>query len=150
MNQAVAIDKSRPNVGFILLFAVALLQVAVTLVFLLGARSEVQFEGNTGVAWAELSRAYPSVAAEFAMVRHANLLANVAMGLFALGILYYPFRAGRRWAWITMWILPAYMALIAVDRAQHGNDPALAWMAAVLILVAVAALLISYPKFFRK
>jgi hypothetical protein len=150
MNQYVAVEKSRPRVGFILLFAVALLQSAVTLFYLLATGPELHFAGNTGIAWAEFSRANPTVAGEYAMTRYASLAANLAMGLFALAILYFPFRDGRRWAWFTLWILPAYLSLIALNRAQNGNDPALIWMAALLILVAVAGLLISYPAFFRR
>ena len=150
MDHVLAVEKSRPNLGSLLLFAVALLQSIVTLFFLLFSPAEVQFEGNTGVAWEELSRAYPTVAAEFAMIRFANLLANLAMGLFSLAVLYFPFREGQRWAWFAMWMLPAYLALVAISRAQNGNDPALVLMAGLLILISVAGLVISYPSFFRR
>ncbi len=141
--------RTRTPYGWIILFVVALLQMTASF-FLLLARGPEIFEADTGVAWAELVQQYPTVAAQFAMAQEASLVANLALGLLSLLVVYFSFRDGQRWAWFAMWILPASMVPGTISLLRTENQAGTAVFGGVFILLAVAGLLISYPTFFAK
>lgn len=141
--------KTNRNYGWMLLFIVALLQSISGAFLLLFSGAEV-FENDTGVAWAELMNVYPSVAAQFSMTQQSSLVTSLAVGLFSLAVTYFAFREGQRWAWYTMWLLPASMAPGTISLAQTENQAGFAVLGGVFILFAVAGLLISWRKFFPR
>ena len=135
------------NPGRIILFAVALLQTVTVLSLLLFSGSET-FEADTGVAWAELVQAYPTVAIQFEMAQQASLVANLAIGLFSLLIVYFAIRQGQRWAWYAMWILPVSMVPGTISLLRTENQASVAVFGGVFILIAVIGLLLLYPTVF--
>ena len=80
--------------GWILLFLVALFQVLVGLLQLVSDNS-ITFENDTGVAWAELTKVFPTVAYQFSMAKQSSLVANIAVGLLSMAIIYFAFRDGQ-------------------------------------------------------
>ncbi len=71
--------------------------------------------------------------------------------LFSL-ITWFPYRAGERWAWATMWLLPAWsLAAVAVPlvfglaEGQSLTGPMLS--GPILALIAAIALLIDARRF---
>lgn len=137
------------NYGWVLLFVVALLTTLSGLFVWIGS-GPATFEADTGVAWDELSRVFPSVATQFATAQQGSLVGTIAVGLFALAITYFPFRGGQRWAWFTMWVLPAFMVPGSVSLARTENQAAIAFLGVAFILIAVAGQVLSIRAFFPK
>lgn len=135
------------RMGWILVFAVAFLQTIGGAFQLLGNR-QVVFEADTGVAWSELSQAFPTVATQFAMNNQASLVGATAVGLFSMAVAYFALRAGQRWAWFAMWIMPAYMTPGIISLAGTENQAAFAVLGGVFVLLAAIGLLISYRPIF--
>jgi hypothetical protein len=113
--------KTNSNTGWMILFIVALLQ-AVAAFFLLLGSGPTTFEADTGVAWAELARVFPTVAVQFEMAQQASLVGNLAIGLLCLLISYFALREGQRWAWFALWILPDSMVPGTLSLLRTENQ----------------------------
>lgn len=134
--------QTRRNVGWVLVFVVALLQTVSAAMLLLFSGSDT-FESDTGVPWSELASVFPTVADQFTMSQQASLVATLALGLISLSVTYFALRDGQRWAWFTMWILPASMIPGMVSLAQSEYQAGVAVFAAGLILIAAVGLVLS-------
>jgi hypothetical protein len=81
--------------------------------------------------------------------------ANLAvMGLALTVIVLVPYRAGRTWAWWTLWLIPAWTAAVFALNAAFGVAPGQAppppmLSGPILGAIAVAALLVDRPRSFR-
>jgi hypothetical protein len=137
--------QTRQKAGWVLVFGVALLQT-ISAGFLLLFSGPATFESDTGVSWAELSGAFPTVADQFSGAQQASLVATLALGLVSLSVTYFALRDGQRWAWFTMWLLPASMIPGMVSLAQSESQVGVAVFAGGLILVAVVGLVLSYGQ----
>lgn len=135
--------KTSSNLGWIILFIVALLQAVAAFFLLLGNRAAT-FEADTGVAWSELVQAFPTVATQFEMAQQASLVGNLAIGLLCLFISYFALRRGQRWAWFTLWILPASLLPGTISLLRTENQAGVAVFGGLFILLAVIGLLLSY------
>ncbi len=79
------------------------------------------------------------------------------VGLLALGLLlalvtWFPYRAGERWSWRAMWVLPAWAASFLVVPMLYGLAPGQALTPAmlsgpVIALLAAAALVVDAGRF---
>ena len=67
-----------------------------------------------------------------------------AFNLYALIVILIPFRRGEKWAWLTTWILPAGLALPAL------NDPNIAILYIAVAAVCVLGMLLTMREFFSK
>jgi hypothetical protein len=81
----------------------------------------------------------------------ANL---TVIGVALTAIVLVPYRAGRPWAWWTLWVYPAWtLAVLALNLAfgvAPGQAPPPPMLSApILGAIAVAALLIDRGRFFR-
>jgi len=135
--------EARRNSGWVLLLVVAALRTLGGLMLLL-LSGPATFESDTGIAWSELNDVYPTVATQFSTAQQASLIGSLAIGLFSLAITYFALRDGQRWAWWTMWILPASILPSILSLAQMGEQAWVAVFGAIVILLAVAGLLLSY------
>lgn len=74
------------------------------------------------------------------------------IGVLLLAILLVPYRAGRRWAWWALWILPAWSfgipgLYVAVGLAPSQPPPPPLISGPVLGAIAAAALLVDRRRF---
>ena len=67
----------------------------------------------------------------------------VGFEILALVIILVPFRRGERWAWWTLWLLPALWVCLFVLSADLIG-------LLVLALISVTGLLLSWRRFFPK
>ena len=141
--------EKRRSPGWPLVFVVAAIQTLSGLMLLL-ASGPATFENDTGIAWSELKNAYPTVATQFSSVRQASLIGTLGIGLFSLMITFFALRDGQRWAWWTMWILPASFLPSILSLAQMGDQAWVAVLGGVLVVLAVAGLLLSIRVGFPK
>lgn len=90
-----------------------------------GAAADVGIpQGLTGRTVEELEAESPDAYGLFDFMTRANGWSLVMLGLLLSAIVVVPFRRGDRWAWWTMWLLPAWSAVIPVFYVVAGTDPA--------------------------
>jgi len=141
--------EERRNSGWVLVFVVAVIRTLGGLMLLLFS-GPATFEGDTGIAWSELNDVYPTVATQFSTAEEAALIGSLAIGLFSLAVTYFALRDGQRWAWWTMWILPASLLPSILSLAQMGEQAWVAVFGGVVVLLAAVGLLLSYRVAFPK
>jgi hypothetical protein len=78
------------------------------------------------------------------------------LGLMVAALAAGPLRRGERWAWYTLWLFPAGLALSYVNLLLSGafdapgeGDAAFIWWA-LLFIVAVSSLLLATPRVFGR
>jgi hypothetical protein len=76
----------------------------------------------------------------------------VVIGLLLASILACPYRAGSRWAWRTMWLLPAWAVavpglIVAVGTVPGAGLPPPAISGPIVAAVAAGALLADRKRF---
>jgi hypothetical protein len=69
-----------------------------------------------------------------------------AFNLYALVVIWIPFRRYERWAWYTTWILPAGLALPAILESNPGIVIFYSTVSAVLVLGLLLTLRDFFPK----
>jgi hypothetical protein len=76
------------------------------------------------------------------------------MGVALTAIVLVPYREGRSWAWWTLWLFPAWTVAVFGLNAAFGVAPGQAppppmISGPILGAIAVGALLVDRPRFFR-
>jgi hypothetical protein len=100
--------------GWLVLFVFGILLMLTTLVNITFESGPRQFELDTGVAWAEFSQTYPTIAAAYRLAQRLYQAGFFGLTLFALVITFFGLRRGYRWAWAALWILPGTLAVTTV------------------------------------
>ena len=111
--------------------------------------------GLTGMTIEELEAQSPAAYRMFDFFTRVNGWSLVLVGVLVSTILFIPFRRGERWAWWTMWLLPAWAIgaavfyVVAGVQADQPPPPPLVSGPIVAVLTA-AILLFSAPRFFGR
>jgi len=136
------------QVGWTLVFAVACIQVLAGGALLLGS-TQASFEQDTGVGWSVVEAAFPTVTAQFEIVSQSSLAGAFVVGLYAVLVCAFGLRAGQRWAWSAMWLMPAFMLPGIFGLLATDNQQAYGYFGLALVAVAALGLLLSIPGVFR-
>jgi hypothetical protein len=109
--------------------------------------------GVVGMTPAELEAEGPHAYRMYDVTLRGGGLSLVMLGALMTAILRFAFRRGQRWAWWTMWLLPAWAIsvsvaglLIGVAPGQPPAPPVVSGF--VLGIFAGVMLLVSAPSFF--
>lgn len=141
--------KAYQRYAWILLFVLEILLALNILIVIALAADPATFEMDTGVAWAEFSAAYPTVATAYRLEQTLAYVGYLSLALLALFVTYFAFRQGRRWAWVALWVLPGALALTAVLLALSDQPGLGAYYGGFAIVVAIG-LLLPIRQFFPK
>ncbi len=76
-------------------------------------------------------------------------LGFLGLSLFATSIAYFPYRRGERWAWYTMWIVPAVM-ILATLREFATDQPGIGLLYLGFTALALVGLLLPFRVFFPR
>lgn len=79
--------------------------------------------GLTGLTLDELRAQDPAGYRLFDFFTRTQGILLVVSGALLTVILVIPYRAGRRWAWWTAWVLPAWTAAVTAAYLAVGVDP---------------------------
>jgi len=109
--------------------------------------------GVVGMTPSELEAEGPHAYRMYDLTLRGGGLSLVFIGALMAAILVFAFRRGQRWAWWTMWLLPAWAIsvsvgglLIGVAPGQPPAPPVVSGF--VLGIFAGVILLVSAPRFF--
>ena len=109
----------------------------------------------TGMTLAEL-RAESAIGLElFDFMTRVNGWSLILLGGLLTVILLVPFRREERWAWWTMWAIPAWSAGVAVSYLVVGVQPDVPppppmVSGPIVAVLSAAILLLSAPRFFGR
>jgi hypothetical protein len=111
--------------------------------------------GLTGLTPAELERDSAPAYRLLDFFTRTQGSALVHMGVIETAVLLFAFRRDLRWAWWTMWLLPAWAAGIFVFCLVAGvvpgqTPPPPMLSGPVFAVLAAAVLVVSAPRFFRR
>jgi len=137
------------KVGRILLFISSLLYTLVIMFvisLLLANGREAFMLDDFGGAWVILSQKYPNVADDFFHIMKREFAGLLCSGLFSLTMIKFAFNRENRWAWFTLWLLPAIM----IEDIQYAieKQTGLEYLFGGLALLAIMGLVLSYRTFF--
>ena len=109
--------------------------------------------GVTGMTPAQLEAEGPNAYRMYDLTLRSQGSSLAVVGGLMGAILLFGFRRGQRWAWWTMWLLPAWMVsasmvglLIGVAPGQPPPPPVVSGF--VLAIMSGVILLASAPSFF--
>jgi len=110
--------------------------------------------GLSGMTLEELQSESAAVYRLFDFYTRLNGWSMVGFGLVATCVLLLAYRRNQRWAWWTMWTLPAWAAGVFVFFLVAGTDPTQPppppmISGPIFAIVAAAVQLVSAPRFFR-
>ena len=105
-----------------------------------------QLEAETGLTAAELESDYAVLVERQAAQEQVLAVGFLGFSLFATAIAFGPYRAGDRWAWNALWILPGTLLLTAAVMMINGSM-SIGGFYAVLGLITTATLLVGRSAF---
>ena len=110
--------------------------------------------GLTGLSLSELEAESAAGYRLFDFFTRTNGFSLLLLGLLGSAILLFAFRRDQRWAWWTMWLLPAwslgvatFYILAGVEPKQPPPPPMVS--GPIVAALSAAILLVSRPRFFR-
>ena len=108
----------------------------------------------TGMSWNELHAQSPRLANMIELMLKMDGAALTLVSLLSMAICLTSYRKGERWAWFALWVIPLWYLLIAffiqsVDKLPNSGTPVPVISGSILASICVAALGLSYRKFFR-
>ncbi|HEY8170051.1 MAG TPA: hypothetical protein VIH24_02995 [Candidatus Limnocylindria bacterium] len=108
----------------------------------------------TGMTLAELEAESAAVYLLFDFFTRVNGFSLLLLGLFATAVLVFAYRRQKRWAWWTMWLLPAWAAGAAlfyvVAGLAPGQPPPPPMISGPIVAVLASVLLLATAgPFFR-
>src|SRR5213594_91962 len=113
----------------------------------------VLFQRLTGTTWTDLQATDPGAANLIDYQVRASGMHLLIVGILSVAVSLTGFRKGERWAWYAMWVWPLWTVLVilllsgAATQAGPGT-PVPILSGSILLVISLAALAISYRKFF--
>lgn len=98
---------------------------------------------TTGVPWDEVVAKDETAVTLLRGVSRVAGLAFLALGILVVTVASIPFRRGQRWAWLALWVVPAFMFGLLLHE-RKGDFVA---MPTILLVLSLAALLLSSRTF---
>lgn len=100
--------------------------------------------GTTGIPWDEVVAEDGTTMTLLRGVSRVTGLAFLALGILVVTMASIPFRRGERWAWLALWVVPAFM----LGLLLHERSGGFVAMPAILLVLSLAALLLPSRTFF--
>ena len=104
----------------------------------------------TGISWSELEASFPEATelARFLFGSVGNL--KTSWSLLVLAIILMPFRKGEKWAWYTMWLVPAVLVSQGIWYSVYLGDFNEMLRYIPIVTLALVGLFLPYRKFFPR
>jgi hypothetical protein len=144
------VEKFYQRNAWILLFALGIISISFSLLFILLGGSLLDYleiRGVTGMTWNQVVASSPKLANEINLVARAGYGFTDLLGAVLLTMVSMrSYRKGERWAWYAMWIVPLALGSITVTGFSSG---ATGWPIFFgLFVVALLGVVLPYKKFF--
>jgi len=138
--------------AWIIFLALGLLWLVVGLVAVFDPEGifERDAQSVTDVPWSELKTSDP-VAADFVIFVYGEMgLLKISWSFFVLVITLTGYRRAEKWAWYTMWSVPALLVSNAFFSAIYIGDASEALEFVPITTITLVGLLLPYRRFFPR
>ncbi len=138
--------------GWVVYLALGLLWLVVGLVQVFGPGELLRTDAQliTDMSWIELKASSP-VATDLVRFHYGQMgLLKTSWSLLVLAITLTGYRKGEKWAWYTLWLVPALLVWNAFLNVNFLGDvnQALQWIP--ITAISLMGLLLPYRTFFPK
>ncbi len=138
--------------GWVVFLVLGLLWLVVGLVQVFGPGELLEIDAQllAGMSWNELEALSP-LATDLVRLNYGFMgLLKTSWSFLVLAITLTGYRRGEKWAWYTLWLVPALLVWCAFYNVSFIGDvnQALQWIP--VTTVSLLGLLLPYRKFFPK
>jgi len=138
--------------AWVILLALGLLWLVVGIVAVFQPEGifETDAQSVTNMPWSELKASSPD-AANFVIFVYGQMgLLKISWSFFVLVITLTGYRRGEKWAWYTMWSVPAMLVSDALFSAIFIGDVSQTLDFIPIVTITLLGLLLPYRKFFPR
>ena len=138
--------------AWVILLALGLLWLVVGIVAVFHPEGifETDAQSVTNMPWSELKASSPE-AANFVIFVYGQMgLLKISWSFFVLVITLTGYRRGEKWAWYTMWSVPAMLVSDALFSAIFIGDVSQTLDFIPIVTITLLGLLLPYRKFFPR
>ncbi len=138
--------------AWVILLALGLLWLVVGLIAVFDPEGifETDAQAVTDVPWSELKASDP-VAADFVIFVYGQMgLVKVSWSFFVVVIALTGYRRAEKWAWYTMWSVPALLVCNSLFSAIYIDDVSQTLQFIPITTITLLGLLLPYRKFFPR
>ena len=145
-------EKVYEKYAWVVLLALGLLWLLVGLVSVFDPEGifEADAQAVTGMPWGELKASSPEAADFVSFVYGEMGLLKISWSFFVLVITLTGFRRAERWAWYTMWSVPALLIGNALFAAIYIGDASQMLAFVPITTITLVGLLLPYRRFFPR
>ena len=154
MTSSISTQKERVYVkyGWVLFLGLGLLWLVVGLTQVFNPATMIEDEAQhvTGMSIIELEASSPETTELVRFLYGAIGMLKTSWSLLVLAIILIPFRRGEKWAWYTLWLVPALLVGQGIFNSVFLGDfkEMLEWIP--ITTLTLLGLLIPYRKFFPR
>ena len=145
-------ERVNEKYGWIVFLGLGLLWLVVGLTPLFNPEeyldNEVQY--ITGMSLSELEASFPEATEMVRFLFGSVGVLKTSWSLLVLSITLWPYRKGEKWAWYTLWLVPAVLVGQGLWYSVFLGDFNEMLRYIPIVTVTLVALLLPYRKFFPK
>ena len=145
-------ERLNEKYGWVVFLGLGLLWLVVGLTQLFNPEEYLDNEVQhiTGMSLSELEASFPE-ATEMVRFQFGTVgVLKTSWSLLVLSITLWPYRKGEKWAWYTLWLVPAVLVGQGLWYSVFLGDFSEMLIYIPIVTVTLVALLLPYRKFFPK
>jgi len=154
MTSSTSTQKERVNekYGWVILLAIGLvwLWTGLTQAFSPEALIDNEAQHILGMSLSELEASFPEATELVRFIFGTVGVLKTSWSLLVLSITLWPYRKGEKWAWYTMWLVPAVLVHQGLWYSVFLGDFNEMLIYIPIVAVTLLGLLLPYRKFFPR
>ena len=145
-------ERLNEKYGWVVFLGLGLLWLVVGLTQLFNPEELIENEAQhiIGMSLSELEALFPE-ATELVRFQFGTVgVLKTSWSLLVLSITLWPYRKGEKWAWYTLWLVPAVLVGQGLWYSVFLGDFSEMLPSIAIVTVTLVALLLPYRKFFPR
>ena len=145
-------ERLNEKYGWVVFLGLGLLWLVVGLTQLFNPEEYLDNEVQhiTGMSLSELEASFPEATEMVRFLFGSVGVLKTSWSLLVLSITLWPYRKGEKWAWYTLWLVPAVLVGQGLWYSVFLGDFSEMLAYIPIVTVTLVALLLPYRKFFPK
>ena len=145
-------ERLNEKYGWVVFLGLGLLWLVVGLSQLFNPEGLIENEAQhiIGMSLSELEASFPEATELVRFLEGTIGVLKTSWSLLVLSITLWPYRKGEKWAWYTLWLVPAVLVGQGLWYSVFLGDFSEMLIYIPIVTVTLVALLLPYRKFFPK